>query len=180
MSSLMKADLVPKTVRCINLAGEALPVSLVRHIEEQLPDARIFDLYGPTETTTYSTFTQRHAEECATIGRPIANTRIYLLDDCLQPVPVEVPGQIFIAGEGVARGYLNRAELTTEKFVRLADMPHQDRAYQVYGQLKDRAKEPDGQPGTHKSEQGKTGTGKTKEKGGCAEAEAGDKDEAKA
>jgi amino acid adenylation domain-containing protein len=131
MSSLMKADLVPKTVRCINLAGEALPVSLVRHIEEQLPDARIFDLYGPTETTTYSTFTQRHAEECATIGRPIANTRIYLLDDCLQPVPVEVPGQIFIAGEGVARGYLNRAELTTEKFVRLADMPHQDRAYQT-------------------------------------------------
>ncbi|WP_263357601.1 non-ribosomal peptide synthetase [Acidicapsa ligni] len=131
MAALIKARLVPQTVRCINLAGEALSASLVRQIEEQLPQAEIFDLYGPTETTTYSTFTQRSADALPTIGRPLANTRIYLLDDHLQPVPIDVPGQIFIAGEGVARGYLHRPDLTAERFVHLSHLPHQDRAYQT-------------------------------------------------
>ena len=79
---------------------------------------KVYDLYGPSETTTYSTFTLRRSEGKATIGRPIANTKIYLLDGALQPVPIGVAGEIFIGGAGVARGYLNRPELSAEKFLR--------------------------------------------------------------
>ena len=78
---------------------------------------KVYDLYGPSETTTYSTFTLRASNQPATIGRPIANSRIYILDGSLQPVPVGVTGEIFIGGAGVARGYLNRSELTAEMFI---------------------------------------------------------------
>jgi myxalamid-type nonribosomal peptide synthetase MxaA len=77
----------------------------------------VYDLYGPSETTTYSTFTERRLGGEATIGRPIANTKVYLLDGRGQPVPVGVPGELYIGGDGLARGYLNRPELTREKFV---------------------------------------------------------------
>jgi amino acid adenylation domain-containing protein len=131
MAALLKADAVPQSVACINLAGEALSVALVNQIHQQLPGAQIFDLYGPTETTTYSTFTRRYADAPASIGRPLANTRIYLLDGNLQLVPIGVPGQIFIAGEGVARGYLHRPDLTAERFIRLDHLQEPSRAYQT-------------------------------------------------
>ena len=76
----------------------------------------MYDLYGPTETTTYSTFALRRADAPATIGRPIANTRVYVLDAALQPVPIGMPGEIFIGGAGVARGYLRRPRLTAKNF----------------------------------------------------------------
>jgi microcystin synthetase protein McyA len=74
-------------------------------------------LYGPSEDTTYSTVALRTPSGAATIGRPVANTQIYLLDDWLQPVPIGVPGELYIGGEGLARGYLKRPELTAEKFI---------------------------------------------------------------
>jgi long-subunit acyl-CoA synthetase (AMP-forming) len=75
-------------------------------------------MYGPTETTIWSmTHAVESLEEGIPIGRPIANTRIYVLDKQRRPAPVGVPGELFIGGEGVARGYLNRAELTAERFV---------------------------------------------------------------
>jgi acyl carrier protein len=75
------------------------------------------DLYGPTETTTYSTLALRAPRQPETIGVPIANTQVYLLDACLNPVPIGVTGELCIGGDGVARGYLNRPELTAERFV---------------------------------------------------------------
>jgi ubiquinone/menaquinone biosynthesis C-methylase UbiE/alpha-ketoglutarate-dependent taurine dioxygenase/acyl carrier protein len=74
-------------------------------------------LYGPTEDTTYSTYALRGALEAATIGRPIANTQVYLLDALLQPVPIGVAGELYLGGAGLARGYLKRPELTAEKFI---------------------------------------------------------------
>src|SRR5439155_3263463 len=75
-------------------------------------------MYGPTETTVWSaTHAVARAEEAIPIGRPIANTEIYILDRNLQPVPAGVPGELLIGGAGVARGYLNRPELTSERFI---------------------------------------------------------------
>ena len=81
---------------------------------------RVCNLYGPTETTTYSTWIsmEREGEVVETIGRPIGNTKIYLLDEKQRPVPMGAVGEIYIGGAGVARGYLNRPELTAERFVR--------------------------------------------------------------
>jgi amino acid adenylation domain-containing protein len=131
LAALLATCTLPGSVLCVNLAGEPFPEPLVQLIESQAPQARIFDLYGPTETTTYSTFARRHAAQPATIGRPLANTRIFLLDANLQPVPPGIPGQIFIAGEGVARGYLHQPELTAQRFVSLDHLPGASRAYQT-------------------------------------------------
>src|SRR5581483_3881746 len=108
---------IPASVRVINLAGEALPTTLVRQIYNNTNVERIYNLYGPTEDTTYSTFTlvERNAE--VTIGRPIANTQAYILDANRQPVPIGVAGELYLAGEGLARGYYGRADLTQERFV---------------------------------------------------------------
>jgi acyl-CoA synthetase (AMP-forming)/AMP-acid ligase II len=78
---------------------------------------RVFDCYGPSEDTTYSTWALREKGGAVTIGRPIANTRAYVLDAAMRPVPIGVVGELFIAGDGLARGYLNRPELTAERFV---------------------------------------------------------------
>jgi amino acid adenylation domain-containing protein len=109
---------VPPSVKTINLAGEPLPVLLVNKIYEQTKTNRVCDLYGPSEDTTYSTFTLRKKNGPYTIGKIINNSQLYLLDKYLQPVPIGITGEIYIGGEGLARGYLNRPDLTEEKFVR--------------------------------------------------------------
>ncbi len=91
---------MPSSVRTVNLAGEPLKPELVQQLYATGTVEKVYDLYGPSETTTYSSFTLRAAGSKATIGRPIANTRIYLLDAALQPVPVGVPGEIFIGRRG--------------------------------------------------------------------------------
>ncbi|HWF19955.1 MAG TPA: non-ribosomal peptide synthetase, partial [Verrucomicrobiae bacterium] len=78
---------------------------------------KVYDLYGPSEDTTYSTWMLRRADGPETIGRPMTNKQVYLLDALLQPVPVGVTGELYIGGAGVARGYLHRPELTAEKFI---------------------------------------------------------------
>jgi hypothetical protein len=77
----------------------------------------VWNMYGPTETTVWSTVDRVEAGEPITIGRPIANTQVYVLDAQQQPVPVGIPGELYIGGDGVARGYRGRAALTAEKFV---------------------------------------------------------------
>jgi amino acid adenylation domain-containing protein len=117
IKELVRLQAVPSSVCTVNLAGEPLGVDLVKEIY-QLPGVeKVYDLYGPSETTTYSTWSLRSADGPYTIGRPIANTQIYLLDANGNPVPMGVPGELHIGGEGVARGYLNRPELTKERFI---------------------------------------------------------------
>jgi amino acid adenylation domain-containing protein/non-ribosomal peptide synthase protein (TIGR01720 family) len=96
--------------------GEALPWDLVNQLLAR--SASLWNLYGPTETTIWSTVCQLESNESLiSIGRPIDNTQIYILDQNLQPVPVGVPGELHIGGAGLAKGYLNRPELTQEKFI---------------------------------------------------------------
>jgi FkbH-like protein len=117
MAELVRSGRLPPAVRTVNLAGEALPSSLVDRIYQNSSVWKVYDLYGPSEDTTYSTFALRTVGGIATIGRPIANTQAYLLDEQLQPVPIGSPGELYLGGDGLARGYLNRPELTAEKFV---------------------------------------------------------------
>jgi amino acid adenylation domain-containing protein len=96
--------------------GEALPVPLAAQLRARV--SRLFNVYGPTETTIWSTAAELPEQiDRVTIGRPIANTQIYLLDDQLRPVPIGLPGELCIGGAGVALGYLGRPELTDERFV---------------------------------------------------------------
>jgi amino acid adenylation domain-containing protein len=117
MRTLLEAQGLPESVRTVNLAGEPLRTELVDALYACPHVRRVHDLYGPSETTTYSTWVLREPGGGATIGRPIANTQIYLLDAHGNPTPVRVAGELYIGGEGVARGYLNRPELTAERFV---------------------------------------------------------------
>ncbi|HEY0365245.1 MAG TPA: amino acid adenylation domain-containing protein, partial [Pyrinomonadaceae bacterium] len=117
IAELLRLKGIPESVRVVNLAGEPLPQTLVQQLYELGTIERVYDLYGPSEDTTYSTVALRSPSGAATIGRPVANTQIYLLDDWLQPAPIGVPGELYIGGEGLARGYLKRPELTAEKFI---------------------------------------------------------------
>jgi amino acid adenylation domain-containing protein len=112
------ADLAGLTT--VIAAGEALTPDLVRRHREALPEARLFNEYGPTETTVWcSVFDTGDygGEGTVPIGRPIAGTRLYLLDGEGRPVPVGVSGEIHVAGEGVSAGYLNRPDATAQRFV---------------------------------------------------------------
>ncbi len=96
--------------------GEALPDSLAQEL--CLRCGEVWNLYGPTETTIWSTmFRVTNGNTQGSIGRPIANTQVYVLDAGRNPVPIGVPGELYIGGTGLARGYLNRPKLTTERFV---------------------------------------------------------------
>ncbi|HSK80849.1 MAG TPA: amino acid adenylation domain-containing protein, partial [Thermoanaerobaculia bacterium] len=117
LAELLRAGSVPATVRTVNLAGEALPAALAEEVHRQLPGARLWNLYGPTEDTVYSTFAPVRLGETPLIGRPLAGTRAYVLDWEMQPLPAGVPGELFLGGAGQARGYLGRPDLTAERFV---------------------------------------------------------------
>ncbi|MCG1040697.1 amino acid adenylation domain-containing protein, partial [Mycetohabitans sp. B7] len=119
VQSLLEHRASLSSVATINLAGEPLTEPLIERIFEQSSVQRLCNLYGPSESTTYSTWLsiQRGEPLVESIGRPIANTQVYLLDTYGQPVPLGAVGEIYIGGAGVARGYLNRPELTAERFV---------------------------------------------------------------
>jgi amino acid adenylation domain-containing protein len=110
-----------RSLRSVIVAGEACPRQLVNLHYEILPQASLFNEYGPTEATVWSTVFECEpggGESTVPIGRPLTHTRVYLLDRHLQPVPLGVPGELYIGGEGVARGYLNQTALTEKNFVR--------------------------------------------------------------
>ncbi|WP_181280580.1 non-ribosomal peptide synthetase [Aphanothece hegewaldii] len=113
ISQLFQTNNIPASVRTINLAGEALQPRLVQQLE---PLAKIYNLYGPSEDTTYSTYTIV-TKDSVTIGRPIANTQIYILDSYLNPVPIGVSGELYISSSGLFRGYHNQPQLTADKLI---------------------------------------------------------------
>ncbi|WP_207284215.1 non-ribosomal peptide synthetase, partial [Pseudomonas sp. FW300-N2F2] len=120
LKALLESGGLGEGVDTVNVAGEALKRSLVETLFEQTQVKRLCNLYGPSETTTYSSWVSmaREGGFVAHIGKPVANTQFYLLDEHKQPVPLGVPGEIYIGGAGVARGYLNRDDLTAERFLK--------------------------------------------------------------
>jgi amino acid adenylation domain-containing protein len=119
LSALVDAHAIPQSVHTVNVAGEPLKRELVQRIFDHSSVHTVCNLYGPSETTTYSTWCamDRTTGFHPSIGRPIAHTRIYILDAHGALVPAGVAGEIHIGGAGVARGYLNRPDLTAERFV---------------------------------------------------------------
>ncbi|MDP9785926.1 non-ribosomal peptide synthetase [Pseudomonas fluorescens] len=147
IAALQRSGEIPASVRIINLAGEPLKQSLVDalyqcgsglaresggSINDGLTDRtpsrasplpqvggveHVYDLYGPSEDTTYSTWTRRTAGGTANIGRPLKHTASYLLDADLQAVPQGVSAELYLSGAGITRGYLGRAAMTAEKYV---------------------------------------------------------------
>ncbi|KAA8703861.1 non-ribosomal peptide synthetase [Pseudomonas proteolytica] len=117
INALQRAGQIPESVRIINLAGEPLKQSLVDSLYQQATVEHVYDLYGPSEDTTYSTWTRREVAGQANIGRPLHNTQSYLLDADLQPVPTGVAAELHLAGAGITRGYLGQPALTAEKYV---------------------------------------------------------------
>ena len=109
------------SLRCLLFGGEASDPVAVREVLKSRPPERLLHVYGPTEVTTFSLWhhVQRVEEGAMTvpIGRPIANTTAYVLDESGEPVPVGVEGELYLGGDGVARGYLSRPEHTTRQFV---------------------------------------------------------------
>lgn len=100
--------------------GECLPYALYQKFYSVLPGAKLFNLYGPTEACIDATCMVDHdadAQQRIALGRPISNTQIYILNHTLQPVPVGAPGELYIGGAGLARGYVGCPELTAEKFI---------------------------------------------------------------
>jgi non-ribosomal peptide synthetase component F len=118
LASSASSSLLPR--QCLVLGGEVASWDLIEKVQQSAPNCRILNHYGPTETTvgvlTYSVKSKHDSYNAKTvpIGRAIANTQVYLLDEQLQPVPIGVPGELYIGGAPLAREYLNRPELTAE------------------------------------------------------------------
>jgi amino acid adenylation domain-containing protein len=122
LSALLASSFSPSILprQCLILGGEASSWNLIEQIQQQ-SNCQIFNHYGPTETTvgvlTYPV-TNKETTQTVPLGRPLANTQIYILDEQLQPVPIGVPGELYIGGTGIARGYLNQPELTAKRFIK--------------------------------------------------------------
>jgi amino acid adenylation domain-containing protein len=117
--TLLELRVLPAGVRTVNLCGEILRSPLVQGLYGFEHIERVYNLYGPTEDTTYSTISlcSRGSMEDPDIGIPLWNSRAYVLDSQLQLSPIGVEGDLYLAGDGIARGYWRRAERTAERFV---------------------------------------------------------------
>ena len=118
ISILESLDLSGTSVALAIVGGEALLENQVRILQKLNPNIRIINEYGPTEATVGCiVYDVKDAHETVLIGKPIANTQIYILDESLNPVAIGVTGELYISGDGLACGYINREDLTKEKFI---------------------------------------------------------------
>lgn len=121
LNQLMKEDEVDRAANALVIGGENLVAESLAFWRSSAPQTRIVNEYGPTETVVgccvYEVDSNSDAHGSVPIGKPIANTQLYILDQRLEPVPHNVMGEIYIGGEGVARGYLRQADLTAERFI---------------------------------------------------------------
>ena len=136
-AELLHSGGMPASVRTLNLGGEALPSALAQALYALGTVEKVGNLYGPTEDTTYSTYSlvERGAGE-ALVGRPVANTRTYVLDGQLHPVPVGVAGELYLAGDGLSRGYASRPGMTAERFLPCPFGPAGARMYRVMDRVR--------------------------------------------
>ena len=116
-AELVRAGKVPSTLRVLNLGGEAIPAALVDDLFAGTSLEVVGNGYGPTEDTTYSTYAQIRRGERVTLGRPVAGTVGRVLDARLHPVPAGGPGEMYLSGAGVTRGYFARPVLTAERYL---------------------------------------------------------------
>ncbi|MFF2073697.1 non-ribosomal peptide synthase/polyketide synthase [Kitasatospora sp. NPDC058162] len=120
LGGLLADNAVELTADTVLLAGEALPARTVRQVREAVPGCRVLNVYGPTEATVYATAAvcdPADPDRDPPIGRPVGGARAHVLDGRLRPVPVGAPGELYLAGTGVARGYLRRPALTAARFL---------------------------------------------------------------
>lgn len=119
MRSLLEANINIENISVVNLAGEPFPIDIANKLGKTR--AQVRNLYGPSEDTTYSTVYKLNKNEVyvnsISIGKPIANTQAYVLDDNLKLLPVGVIGKLYLSGDGITKGYLNRPDLTKEKYI---------------------------------------------------------------
>ncbi|HEX7240246.1 MAG TPA: amino acid adenylation domain-containing protein, partial [Longimicrobiaceae bacterium] len=142
-AELLRSGGIPASVRTLNLGGEALPAPVAQGLLSLGTVERVRNLYGPTEDTTYSTCSLvPWGAEQVMVGRPVANTRALVLDAHLQPAPVGVVGELYLAGDGLARGYAGRPDLTAERFLPSPFGPAGSRMYRVMDRVRWR---PDGE-----------------------------------
>lgn len=119
IASIAKINGIPPSVTTVNLAGEALSNNIVQEVYKLKHIKQIFNLYGPSEDTTFSTVAliPKGYDDIPPIGKPINQTEVFLLNENLQPVPEGELGEIYLTGAGIARGYRYRPDLTAEKFL---------------------------------------------------------------
>ncbi|WGH74819.1 amino acid adenylation domain-containing protein [Tenacibaculum tangerinum] len=132
VQAIIASQKLPKNLQCLVFGGEALKRSLVQQVYEQKPNITIFNAYGPTEDTVYSTITKIHKEDAViTIGTSVLHSRAYVLDEQLQPVADEKVGELYLSGNKLARGYLFDEDLTKERFINVQFDNH-DNSVRLY------------------------------------------------
>ncbi|QHI35793.1 Linear gramicidin synthase subunit B [Kordia antarctica] len=134
MQALLATEKLPKGIKCLVFGGEALKRSLVEQVYALKPDLRVLNAYGPTEDTVYSTIAEvPSGTEVVTIGKSVTNSRAYILDDAMQPVSVGTAGELYLAGNKLARGYLYDEEKTKERFIEMepSDLIPDNRLYKT-------------------------------------------------
>jgi amino acid adenylation domain-containing protein len=138
IAALQRAGQIPSGVRIINLAGEPLKQALVEALYQQSTVEHVYDLYGPSEDTTYSTWTRRSAGGQTRIGRALEHSASHLLDADLHAVPQGVSAELYLSGAGITRGYLGRAAMTAERFVPNPFVGNGERMYRTGDLIRER------------------------------------------